>query len=132
MSEPVNPKESSYIDAIINCTNSNSKIAGISEMEKYWNYIEENKLDLDSDKKCHFGFWTSNKPRNNTHMVTGKNIEKMDFNQFTNPEQIQMGMKRHAVASFETLKLDAAINEDHVCVCVLYGLRKVINFQLYP
>ena len=130
MSEPVKPKLASYIDAIINCTNSNSEIARISEMEKYWNYVEENMLDLDSNKKCHYGFWTSNRPKNNTHMVTGENIEKMDFGQFLNPEELQTEMKRNAVASFETLKLEAAINEEHVCVCVLYGLRKVINFQL--
>ena len=80
MSKPVESKLASYIDAIENCTNRHSQIAQISEMEKYWNYMEKHNLSLDSDRKCHYGFWTSNKAKNNTHMVTSKNIEKMDFN----------------------------------------------------
>ena len=37
----------------------------------------------------------------------------------------QLAVKRIAVASFETFKLKASQNDQHLCICVLYDVRKV-------
>ena len=37
----------------------------------------------------------------------------------------ELVVKRIAVASFETLKLKASQNDQYLCICVLYDVRKV-------
>ena len=76
---------------------------------------------------CRHNFWTSTKPFNNTHLITGKKIEPIDFDEFTNSEYKSIKMTRMPVASFETLKLEASANDYHLCICVLYEVRKVQN-----
>ena len=72
-------------------------------------------------------FWTSSKPLNNTHLITGRNIEPIDFDEFTNSEDKLIKMTRMPVASFETLKLEASATDYHLCICVLYEVRKIQN-----
>ena len=64
----IEPKQGSYIDALTECANRASKIASISEIEK-WKYAHKNQVNDDS-RACvkHFCdyFWTSNKPINNS------------------------------------------------------------------
>ena len=61
----IEPKQASYIDALIDCTNRASKIASISEIEKYWKYAHKNQV-IDDSRACNDYFWTSNKPINNS------------------------------------------------------------------
>ena len=65
----IEPKPASYKDALIECTSRASKIASISEIEKYWKDIHKNQV-IDDSQACsnHFCsyFWTSNKPINNS------------------------------------------------------------------
>ena len=74
---------------------------------------------------CRYHFWTSTKPFNNTHLITDRNIEPIDFEEFTNSEHTLIKMTRMPVASFETLKLEASASDYHLCICVLYEVRKV-------
>ena len=37
----------------------------------------------------------------------------------------QLAVKRIAVGSFETFKLKTSQNDQHLCICVLYEVRKV-------
>ena len=122
MNQTVEPKFASYIDAKRNCSFNNSEIASISEVKKYWTYVDKHGLD---SRVCRNSFWTSNKPLNNTHMVTGNEIEKIDFEIVMNPDIVFNAMKKIPVASFETLQLRADVNEYHLCICVLYEVRKV-------
>lgn len=78
---------------------------------------------------CRNNFWTSSKPFNNTHLITGSNIQPIDFDEFTNSEYKLIKMTRMPVASFETLKLEASTTDYHLCICVLYEVRKVQNIS---
>ena len=63
----IEPKQASYIDALIECTKRASKIASVSEIEKYWQHTHKNQV-IDEACSHHFCsyFWTSNKPINNS------------------------------------------------------------------
>ena len=59
----IEPKQASYIDALIECRDS--KIASISEIGKYWRYTQKNQV-IDDSRAFNDYFWTSNKPINNS------------------------------------------------------------------
>ena len=62
----IKPKNASYIDALIECTNRASKIASISEIEKYSkNTLKNQVIDNCKNHVCSY-FWTSNKLINNS------------------------------------------------------------------
>ena len=65
----IEPKQASYKDALIECSKRASKIASVSEMEKYWKYTHKNQV-VDDSQACSYHFcsyfWTSNKPINNS------------------------------------------------------------------
>ena len=69
--ELILPKLASYIDATTDCAKRTSKIASISEMRKYWNYID---IHFPHDQICRNNFWTSNKVMNKTHLRVVLNI----------------------------------------------------------
>ena len=65
----IEPKQASYIDALIECSKRASKIASVSEIEKYWKDTHKSQV-IHNSQACsnHFCsyFWTSNKPINNS------------------------------------------------------------------
>ena len=122
------PKYATYIEAIMNCTNQNSHIASVAEVKSYWKYIASNGIDINYNRACRNSFWTSNKLLNSTHLISGNHtIEPIDLNEFINHGDALTEMKRTPVASFETLKLEASATNYHLCICVLYEIRKVQN-----
>ena len=127
MRQPAEPKYASYIEAIMNCTNQNSYIASVAEVKAYWKYADSNGINTVYNRTCRNSFWTSNKPLNGTHLISGNaTIEQIEFNEFVLRDTL-IEMKRTPVASFETLKLEASATDYNLCICVLYEVRKVQN-----
>lgn len=111
----------------MNCTNQNSHIASVAEVKAYWKYADSNGINTIYNRACRNSFWTSNKPLNGTHLISGnKTIEQIEFNEFIlRDTSTLIEMKRTPLASFETLKLEASATDYHLCICVLYEVRKV-------
>ena len=117
----VNPKKAAYIDALTECASENSKIASIDEMRNYWKYLDEDQISS-ADQDCRKTFWTSNKPLNSTHIIFDEGTQETLFNENEN-----LDLQKHCLAKFDTMKLVAGIATDdkHLCICVLYEIRKV-------
>ena len=113
------PKDASYIDALTDCAKTNSKIASISEMRNYWKFY---------DPDCRKNFWTSDKPINNSHFINGNVIQKIPLGDVCKDKSL-LDLQKVAVASFETMNLVASPIDKHVCICVLYEIRKVHNYS---
>ena len=113
------PKNGSYIDALTFCDSQNTKIASVSEMKTYWKNV-----DYFDSQACRNSFWTSNKQFNSTHFKIGNDIEAINFNEFHQSEN-GASIKRIPVASFDTLKFEASKTDFHLCICILYQIRKV-------
>ena len=133
LNQSAEPKYGSYIEALTNCSNQNSKIASVTEVKKFWKFADSNEVDMNNSysqrihkQACRNSFWTSTKLLNNTHLISGKVIQEINFDEVYNSE---IKMKRIPVASFETLKFEATNNDVHLCICVLYKLRDVRNLS---
>ena len=123
----IDSKQDSYIGALIECASRQSKIATISEMEKYWKYAEKLHFDFGSGCQTHSCkyFWTSDKPINSSHSKSGTEINKIYLS-----DDSWMEKPRIPVASFETLELTTSPDPDiaHLCICILYEPRKSPNY----
>ena len=126
-------KYGSYIEALTNCSNQNSKIASVSEVKNFWKSADSNEVGMndsysqsDMNKACRNSFWTSTKLLNNTHLISDKEIQEINFDEVDNSE---IEMKRIPVASFETLKFESSTTDVHLCICVLYEAREVQNLS---
>ena len=120
----IDSKQDSYIGALTDCASRQSKIATISEMEKYWKYAEKHHFNFGSacqNHACEY-FWTSDKPINSSHSISGTEIHKI----FLSDDSL-MEKPRIPVASFETLELTTSPDPDitHLCICILYEPRTV-------
>ena len=119
------PKNGSYIDALTCCDSQNTKIASVSEMKTYWK-----NGDYFDSQACRNSFWTSNKQLNSTHFKSGNDIEAINFNEFHQSENGK-SIKTTPVASFDTLKLEASETDFHLCIYILYQIRKVGFLQAH-
>ena len=69
----------------MNCTNQNSHIASVAEVKAYWKYADSNGINTIYNRRfvnraCRNIFWTSNKPLNSTHIISGnETIEQIEF-----------------------------------------------------
>ena len=133
LNQSAEPKYGSYIEALTNCSNQNSKIASVSEFEKFWKSADSDEVGMNNSysqrihkEACRNSFWTSTKLLNNTHLISGKVIQEINFDAVDNSD---IKMKRIPVASFETLKFEASNTDNHLCICVLYEVREVRNLS---
>ena len=90
-------------------------------MRNYWKYLDEDQISS-TDKDCRNAFWTSNKPLNSTHIFFGERTQEALLN-----DNAKLDLQKNPVVKFDTMKLVARIATDdkHLCICVLYEIRKV-------